>query len=292
MCTVLSNKLCFSLSFSLPHPFSSSPSLSWQFCYLLPWIPHVLPFSLHHHHVLNLPWQPHKPFFPVMRGSSDTVCSPCSARLLLHSWSGLEVSHYSGVPPPHHRLLPWSSGPAEWLHRGMLWSPPRSRHGQVGDREKALQLCFQHFCVVQTCIRTLNFQTCVFFFLPPYWGLNSGRLHWAISPAFFIFFTLRHNLAKSLSCPDWAWIHNLPALFLYLRNFMMQELLFCFEIGSYYVAQGGLELTVILLTSASWVPRWRAYTNIPTFFFFKLCWYEQCLPIGCSHISCCNYFEY
>lgn len=75
---------------------------------------------------------------PFTRGSSDTVCSPCSARLLLHSWSGLEVSHYSGVPPPHHRLLPWPSGPAERLHGGLLWPPSRSRHGQVGVRGQAL----------------------------------------------------------------------------------------------------------------------------------------------------------
>ncbi|XP_039240167.1 GATOR complex protein DEPDC5 isoform X9 [Pipra filicauda] len=52
--------------------------------------------------------------------SSDAVCSPRSARLLLYSWSGLEIPHYSGLSPPHHGLLPGPPEPAERLHGGLL----------------------------------------------------------------------------------------------------------------------------------------------------------------------------
>ena len=76
------------------------------------------------------------------RGSSDAVCSPCSARLLLHSWCGLEVTHDSRVPPPHHGLLPRPPGPTERLHGGLLRSPPGGWHRQVGDREKVPGFCF------------------------------------------------------------------------------------------------------------------------------------------------------
>lgn len=100
---------------------------------------------------------------PFTWGSSDAVCSPCSARLLLHSWSGLEVSHYSGVPPPHHRLLPWPPGPAERLHGGLLWPPSRSRHGQVTVRGEALSVRGSGYG--QVCVKTLNFQTSVFLHL-------------------------------------------------------------------------------------------------------------------------------
>uniref|UniRef100_A0ABM5F1X1 GATOR1 complex protein DEPDC5 isoform X5 n=1 Tax=Pogona vitticeps TaxID=103695 RepID=A0ABM5F1X1_9SAUR len=39
--------------------------------------------------------------------------SGSDARLLLYSRGGLEVSHHSGLPPPHHRLLPGPPEPAE-----------------------------------------------------------------------------------------------------------------------------------------------------------------------------------
>lgn len=35
------------------------------------------------------------------------------------------------------------------------------------------------------------------------WGLNLGPLHWAITLAFFMFFILRQDFAKSLSFPAW-----------------------------------------------------------------------------------------
>lgn len=123
---------CLTNSVSLflpPHPLpSSSPFLAILSLFT------VNSFPSCPAHVPHLPWWPHVPFSSVTRGSSDTVCSPCSARLLLHSWSGLEISHYSGVPPPHHRLLPRPPGPAERLHGGLLRSPSRSRHRQVGVR--------------------------------------------------------------------------------------------------------------------------------------------------------------
>lgn len=73
------------------------------------------------------------PCVPPMtqRGSSDAVCSPRSARLLLYSWSGLEIPHYSGLSPSHHGLLPRPPEPAERLHGGLLWPAPRSWHWQV-----------------------------------------------------------------------------------------------------------------------------------------------------------------
>lgn len=138
-----------SVSLFLPPPspfFFSVPSLA-----ILP--PFTVNSSPRPTHVPHLPWWPHVPFSSVTRGSSDTVCSPCSARLLLHSWSGLEVSHDSGVPPPHHRLLPWPPGPAERLHGGLLRSPSRSRHRQVGVRGG-----------FRMGIKTLCSQTCVFLF--------------------------------------------------------------------------------------------------------------------------------
>lgn len=126
-----------SLSFSLPYPLPLLPLYPGNFDHLLPWTsPHPFP-SFH----IQTCRGDHIYLFLIMRGSSDTVCSPCSARLLLHSWSGLEVSHYSCMPSPHHWLLPGPSRPAEWLHRGLLWSPPRSRHGQVSARNKSSQLC-------------------------------------------------------------------------------------------------------------------------------------------------------
>lgn len=175
--------LTISVSLSLSPPPTSSP--------LLPPFPGN--FITFHRELLPpppnippLPWWPHTSLCPVTRGSSDTVCSPCSARLLLHSWSGLEVSHYSGVPPPYYRLLPRPPGPAERLHGGLLRSPPRSGHGQVGVRREAPGfVCGSGY--VQVCLETLDFQTCVLLLC---WGnfmmqellIFSLEFYW---PAFF-----------------------------------------------------------------------------------------------------------
>lgn len=59
--------------------------------------------------------------FWVCVWSPAAVCTPDSAQLLLHGGGGLEVPDYPSLPPPHHRLLPWPSDAAEWLHWRLLW---------------------------------------------------------------------------------------------------------------------------------------------------------------------------
>jgi len=129
MCTALFNRLCLFLSLPSSPPTFLFPSHSTP-CFLVPvdFMPTLFlslflsNFPLHT--FLSSPSAPRVfmgdhicphclPPPMIQRGSSDAVCSPRSARLLLYSWSGLEVSHYSGMSPPYHGLLPRPAEPAE-----------------------------------------------------------------------------------------------------------------------------------------------------------------------------------
>lgn len=145
MCTALFNKLCLFLSLPSSHPI---------FFFPFPFHTPFCPCSLHANPISCLSFSltllsvhffrpaPH-PVFPwvtpvpplcgpvTRRGSSDTVCSPHSARLLLYSGSGLEIPHHPCLPPSHHGLLPRPPEPAERLHRGLLRPAARGWHWQV-----------------------------------------------------------------------------------------------------------------------------------------------------------------
>ena len=69
--------------------------------------------------------------------SPAAVCAPDSAQLLLHSGGGLEVSDHTSLSASHHRLLPWSSDPAERLHWRLLWPAAPQWLGEV---ERCLSL--------------------------------------------------------------------------------------------------------------------------------------------------------